>query len=62
VVRYLEAIAVNASATLNSSKARELAELEATGSRGQLHPSALHSQVADLRIEDSQNLPERKLQ
>ena len=27
-----------------------------TGSHGQLHPPALHSQVANLRIADSQNL------
>ena len=47
---------MNASATLNSSKASEVAELEATGSRGQLHPPTLHSQVANLRIADSQNL------
>ena len=42
MVRYQEHIAVNASATLNSSKAREVAQLEATASRGQLHPPTLH--------------------
>jgi hypothetical protein len=63
---------VNASATLNISKGQRLAELEAASNRGNsicnhskktkaLSP-ALRSKVANLRIEDSQNLPERKLQ
>jgi len=58
---HLVALCLRCHQDLNSSKAREVAGLGATGTRGQLHPPALHRQVADLRIADSQNLANANL-
>jgi hypothetical protein len=53
---------VNASATLNSSKCQAELEAASTIYNTLRRPQRSVAQVANLRIEGSQNLPERKLQ